>query len=242
MKRLFVALFFAFLISCTKENIDPTIPEGALYQITVNGKVHDSYEYVNGLIAKESQFGSCDTPYGIIEYGYDNGRLMVTESLMRALYSSNSGAMCDDKGDYEKTIRKSLYDSQGRLAKVLLTNTSVEYKYENDEVIKRYFQNGDTTFRVHYLKYDTKGNMTEERKPDPVNGGIVRYEYDNRVNPLHLKEGVYSQSPFRGPNNVIKAFDANGKQLWHRKFTYNAQGLPTRCDEGNGSVYVYHYK
>lgn len=242
MKRLFVALFFAFLISCTKEDVDPTIPDGSLYQITVNGKLHDSYEYANGLLAKENQFGSCDTPYGIVQYAYENGRLRVTESSMRGMYSSYSGAMCNADGDYEKSVRRFEYDSKGRLAKILLTNTSVAFEYKNDEVIKRYFQDGKATSRIHYLKYDAKGNLIEERTPDPVNGGVVRYEYDNHINPRQLKEGVYAQSPFRGPNNVIKAFDASGNQLYDRKFTYNAEGLPVQLDEGKGSIFVYHYK
>ncbi|MCE7044326.1 RHS repeat protein [Dyadobacter sp. CY312] len=242
MKRLFVTLFFAFLISCTKENVDPTIPDGSLYQITVNGKLHDSYEYANGLLAKENQYGSCDTPYAIVQYAYENGRLHATESAMRSLYSSSADAMCNPDGDYEKSVRKMEYDSQGRLAKIQLTSTSVAYEYKNDEVIKRYFQDGKATSRVHYMKYDAKGNLIEERTPDPVNGGVVRYEYDNKTNPLQLKEGVHAQSPFRGPNNVIKAFDASGNQLFYRKFTYNAAGLPVDLDEGNGSIFVYHYK
>lgn len=242
MKRLFLLLLILTIGSCTKENIDPTIPDGALYQITVNGKVQSSYEYANGLFSLEQQYGSCDTPYSISKYHYQSGNLHAVESSLRGINSSNGSALCNPEGVYEISTRSFEYDNQSRVAKVLLAHTSIEYVYTATEVVKTYMENGQATMRVHHLKYDEKGNLTEEKTPDPVNGGIVRYVYDTNPNPLFLKAGKYAESPFRGPNNVVKAFDADGKELWHRKFTYNSNGLPLQCDEGNGAVQVFHYK
>lgn len=242
MKRLFLLLLVLTVGSCTTQNIDPAIPDGALYQITVNGKIQSSYEYANGLLALESLYGSCDTPYSISRYNYKSGKIHSAESSVRGIYSSLSTALCDPKGAYDKSTRNFEYDAQGRVTKLLLVHTSVEYTYTPDEVVKHYLENGQPTSRVHYLKYDDQANLIEERTPDPVHGGVVRYEYDSHPNPLQLLEGVYAGSPFQGPHNVVKAFDVDGNLLWHRKFTYNDKGLPSHCDEGNGAVYVYHYK
>jgi hypothetical protein len=242
MKRLFVLLFVTLFISCKKDAPDPDVPEGGLYQITVNGKVYNSFEYENGLLVKQKQFGPCDTPYGIINYGYKSGKIQIEDRQMKALYSSSSTSMCDPAGAYEQSLNKIEYDAQGRISKILLAKTSVEFEYKNGEVIKRYFQDGVATSRIHYQKYDNKGNLIEEITPDLVNGGLVRYEYDDRPNPLYLNKGMYAGSAFEGPNNPVKAFGAQNQLLWERKFTYTDKGLPARCLESNGIAYVYHYQ
>lgn len=243
MKRLFVILFLALFLSCRKDAVDLTVPNGALYQITANGKVHASYEYADGLLARENQFGTCETPYSITQYNYKSGRLNLAESSTKGLYSSHSAALCDPNGKYTNSVKSSFeYDALGRLIKVIYSKTYIEYEYKENEVIQRFLENGQPPFRIHHLKYDIHGNLIEEKTPDPVNGGVTRYEYDNHQNPLSVNNGIFSPSAFKSGNNVIKAFDSSGNQLWHRKFTYNSDGLPSECDEGNGAVYVYHYR
>lgn len=241
MKRSFVLLFVVLFISCKKDSPDPTFPDAALCQTTVDGKVYTSYEYQNGLLVKQNQFGPCDTPHGMISYGYKAGKIQSEESAMKALYSSLPNAMCDPAGSYEKSWKNLEYDTQGRISKILLAKTSIEFEYKEGEVIKRYFQDGAATSRVHYQKYDNKGNLIEERTPDTVNGGVTHYEYDDHPNPLYLNKGMYAGSAFEGPNNPVKAFDAKKQLLWERKFTYTDKGLPAKCLESNGITYVYHY-
>jgi antitoxin component YwqK of YwqJK toxin-antitoxin module len=240
MKRLLMLLSATFLFSCTKDNVDTAIPDGALQRITQNGQIHASFEYSNGMLSKEKRFGHCETPYQIVQYVYQAGKLIQTETASRSTYASNSSALCDPKGDYEISVVQYSYDAQGRVKSEVLANTSVAYEYNAEDVVKRFFENGQASQRVHYLKFDTAGNLLEEKTPDPVNGGIVRYVYDNLKNPL-AGTGAYP-SAFNGPNNVTKSFDANGKQLLNRKLTYNAAGLPIQCDEGNGIVLAYHYQ
>ena len=240
MRRLFIALFVFALFSCKKETIDPSVPEGALYKIiTVNGKVHTSFDYADGLLVKKSDFSNCDTPYWITSFAYRSGKLYAVKSAVRGIYSSFSGALCDPKGTYDESISTREYDGQGRLAKLNTQNSFVEYQYNGQEVIQKFFDSSGNNVRTHYLKYDDRGNVLEEKTPDPVNGGATSYTYDTKRNPLG---GKGATSAFNGPNNAVKAFDAAGKQLWERKFTYNNDGLPSECLESNGAVYVYHYK
>ena len=245
MKRLFTAIFLNFLFSCKNGNldIDPSVPAGSLYEIKVSDKISSGYEYENGILVREKEYGACETPYSITQYNYKSGTLVSYESSYRGIYSSNSRALCDANGAFEKDFKTVKYDNLGRVSKILLKNTEVRYEYEDNQISKHITENGsNVSARVHYLKYDTSGNLIEEKTPDPANGGITRYKYDEKPNPLYFKYDKQPKSAFTSPNNVVKAYDAAGRQLWERKFTYNAKGLPESCVESNGITYSYVYK
>lgn len=243
MIRLCTVIFLIFLFSCKNRNLDPSVPAGALYEIKVSDKINTGYDYENGILVRVKEYGACETPYYITQYNHNSGTLVSYESSYRGIYSSNSRALCDPNGAYEKYSYMVEYDGQGRVNKVLSKNTFIKYEYQVNQVVKHIIENGsNVSARVHYLEYDHSGNLIEEKTPDPVNGGITRYEYDDKTNPLFFKYDKQPKSAFTSPNNVVKAYDAAGRQLWERKFTYNANGLPQSCKESNGLTYIYVYK
>lgn len=229
------------LFSCKKDNVDPNIPEGALTQITAGDKVHETFEYADGMLVKENKFSSCETPYAIVFYNYQAGRLKSVESSARGVYSSYSGAMCDPNGTFESYVSLVEYDSEGRVSKVIRDRSITEFQYKGLEVTEKIsYEQG---VRIHSLKFDQKGNLIEARTPDPVNGGVQRYEYDDKINPLYERNMASGSGyAFRGPNNLIRSFDAAGNLLWERKFKYNNKNRPEVCEESNGVSYRYHYQ
>ncbi|MCE7060652.1 hypothetical protein [Dyadobacter sp. CY343] len=232
-----------FVFSCKKDNVDPSVPADALTKITVDDKLHESFEYADGMLVKENRFGSCETPYSIVNYKYQSGRLKSVEASARGLYSSYSGAMCDPNGTFDSYKSEVEYDSEGRVSRVVRDKSTTEFEYKGREVIEKISYDQGTGARIHNLKFDERGNLIEAETPDPVNGGIIRYEYDNKINPLHERNMASGSGyAFSGPNNPIKAFDAAGNLLWERKFEYNEKDLPTVCVESNGVAYRYHYE
>jgi hypothetical protein len=231
------------LFACKKGTVDLEVPESALYQITAGSKLHATFEYADGLLAKENSFGSCETPYAITSYTYQSGRLIAMQSAARGTTSSFSGAMCDPNGSYDRYNSILEYDNKGRISKIIRGKSTTALEYNGLEVTEKVSYDGQVNARIHYLKFDSKWNLTELRTPDPVYGGVQRFEYDNKYNPLynpHIVGGF--AAIFRGPNNPVRSFDAAGNLLWERKFRYNQDGLPEICEESNGGVYTYHYK
>ncbi|CAG5069397.1 hypothetical protein DYBT9623_02133 [Dyadobacter sp. CECT 9623] len=244
MKNISLLLTFALLVfSCKKDDVNPSAPHDALIRITAGDQLYQSFEYADGMLAKENLFGSCDTPYSIVNYKYQSGRLKSVEASARGTYSSYSGAMCDPNGTFESYKSEVEYDSQGRVSKVIRDRSTTEFEYKGRDVTEKISYDHGTGARIHHLKFDERGNLTEARTPDPVNGGIIRYEYDDKINPLHERNMASGSGyAFSGPNNPIKAFDAAGNMLWERKFEYNTKQLPTTCQESNGVTYSYHYQ
>ena len=240
MIRYYSFLLALLLFSCAKEEELSPIPDGVLLQITHQGKVHESLDYENGKLFRVNSYGSCDTPFGITEYSYSNDLIKNIKRSSRGVYSSSSGAMCDPNGKYETYDSHFEYDSKGRVGKVTFSKTYVTFEYNNEEVIEKYFENGSNV-RTHYLKYDEKGNLVEERTPDPVNGGIVRYEYDNQANPMRNPFDRVG-SAFESPNNVVRAKDASNQIIFELKYTYDTNGRVKIRTEANGDTYDYHYQ
>src|SRR5690606_24157754 len=89
-----------------------------LKQVTVNGKINQSFEYnENRQLLKENFFGLCTSnPQDEYEYTYENKKLIKVESVMRSYFSSTL-AICDPlKGvQSEETF---VYDEKGRISKV----------------------------------------------------------------------------------------------------------------------------
>ena len=244
MNKLLPILFLILIISCKNDKVDPDVPTGALQKITVNGKMYASFDYSNGILVKESYFGSCETPYHVTTYDYESGRVKSVRSGLRGVYSSNSNAMCDPNGVFEVSNTTFEYDSQNRIFRALRPNSITQYIYGDKQVIEKLSYNAGASVRDEYYKYDDRGNIIEVRRTDPANAGTTKYEYDDKVNPLH-RAGTFTGgplSPFNTPNNVVKAFDPAGKLLWERKFSYTPAGLPSECAETNGAVQQYHYK
>ncbi|KAA0992964.1 hypothetical protein [Dyadobacter aurulentus] len=244
MRKFSLTISLALLLfSCKKDNVDPTIPEGALTQITAGDKVHETFEYADGMLAKENRFSSCETPYAIVSYNYQAGRLKSVESSARGVYSSYSGAMCDPNGTFESYMSLVEYDSEGRVGKVIRDRSTTEFQYNGLEVIEKISYDQGSGVRIHTLKFDERGNLIEVRTPDPIYGGVQRYEYDDKVNPLYERNMASGSGyAFRGPNNPIRSFDAAGNLLWERKIHYNDKNLPEVCEESNGVSYRYHYR
>lgn len=217
------------------------IPDGALLKITRQGKMLESFDYQNGKVIRVNTYGSCDTPYSIVEYNYSNELLESLKRSSRETYMLGPGALCDPDGKVVTYDCQFEYDSQGRIQKTVAGGSYTTFEYKNDEVIMRFFGNGITP-TTDSLKYDERGNLIERRAPNPVNGGMLRYEYDNHINPLrnlHNDDGFVPADC--GPNNIIRVRNASNEVVLEYKYTYDANGRVKSRTE-NGQVYDYHYQ
>jgi hypothetical protein len=247
MKR---TLLFAFAVvlnlSCIDDNASDLIPGETLSHLTSNGKIAESMEYEKGRLVKESYFGECDTPYMVHDYTYEAGRIVTCSAASRGVTSSLYGAWCDPALEYERSGYRFEYDTEGRLSLVVTERTTKYYHYDGREIVIRNTDN--VTERVYgetVMRTDSRGNIVEISNPESAGGGVTRYEFDNNVNPFYkigsMKLGGILPYDW-SPNNVVKAYDKDGKLLWERKFTYNAKGLPETLVETNGGIYEYHYR
>jgi YD repeat-containing protein len=237
MKKLLLVLWLPLVLGCKKDEV--TVKEGFLRQIVVQDKVHQSFEYYSGLLAKEQYFGfTCqDTPVDAFEYKYQNNRLVTLKSTLRGLYSSTS-AMCDPATGLTSE-EQFAYDPQGRLVRVNRGNSYLLFDYNAEGRVERQtrFSSDGTADHTSSFRYDARGNMVEETD---ASGRTTTYTYDQNSNPFFLmKQRPGWISPFNiSPNNVIRA---NGQAQWERTFSYHPNGLPETVLETNGLIYKYIY-
>ena len=246
MKRILLfTSTLALFLSCKDNSTGPLTPGEMLARITVDGKVEETKEYRNGRLIKESNFGGCDTPFMVHEYSYEGDRIAGSSAAMRGIYSSLSTALCNPEGKYERSERRFEYDKEGRLSSSGNGQTNITYSYDGPVITMRYVNNQTGKVSTEtVMKTDANGNIVEVSNPESAGGGVTRYEYDKKVNPLYKIKSmrIGAMSPFESsPNNVIKAYDKNGNVLWERKFSYNLKDLPEKCLETNGVTYHYHY-
>ncbi len=243
MKVIYLSVFLLILFSCKKDKIETAAPEGGLIEVSVSGKVSENYEYLDGLLVRENQFFSCDTPVMTISYAYQSGLLKLVKNTSRGLYSSLSTAMCDPKTPVDERLTSFEYGKDNRLEKAVRANNTSVFLYDSrgfPEKVVTTFATGEQ--QVKLLKYDNRGNLIEESGAGMINGESRVYAYDNQPNPyFKMKKIAEYVSPFNCPNNVVKAYDQAGKLLWERKFSYNSAGQPSECIETNGLVYSYKY-
>lgn len=246
MRSVYFLLLITLFFSCKKDNVEADInpPADALSKIIVNGKVSEEYEYKNGRLAKESSYFNCDTPRMIFNYVYDSNLLIRLTTQSRGMYSSSSTELCNPDSKFDERQESLKYDGKGQLVRRDAPSTYFIYERNAEGQVVSITQYFGSESKKTSLKYDSNGNLSEISGAANINGDPVRYEYDNQTNPYHSMtrfDNLFA-SPYHSPNNVIKAFDKDGKQLWERNFTYNSAGLPIKCVETNGLVYEYQYQ
>ncbi len=239
-------MLLLLVFSCKENTVDRSIPEGMLYKITKNGKTVDSLSYEGGRLKKQFLFSGCDYANRTIVYNYRSDRLNTVEFISRASSNTSYGENpCDPSAETQVLSRKILYGSDGRISGFHDEKHAAYYFYNGLDILME-IRNGDTgkTVQENSLKLDAFGNLLEMATPSPINGGITRYEYDDKVNPYkRVREFHYDGlTAYNGPNNVVKAFDADGRLIWERKFTYRSDGQPQTCLEPDGVAYEYHYR
>ncbi|MHA4739619.1 hypothetical protein [Dyadobacter sp. MSC1_007] len=241
MKFILPILFVGLLVSCQKK-IDPEIPAGALIKITAQGKLHQKLEYGNGKVFRLLAYNSCELPYSIVDFGYDDDKINFIRKGDRGLLSSWSGATCDPNLPFEYQNYSFERDKQGRVSKVIGKYSTVTYSYNGQKAtVQVNRESGGPAWNI-YLTFDGNGNIIERRDSETDTLGLTRFEYDNHTNPLRGLDSFGMPNPFTCPNNVLRSLDSRGQVQWERKFTYNNAGWPQSLSEGTGIEYQYHYQ
>ena len=99
------------------------------------------------------------------------------------------------------------------------TRARYEYSYENGNIVKADYINGDEQIEF-----------------------TIRYQYDDKVNPYY--EWMFTIDPVQrySRNNVTSA-QVNASTPYKTEYTYNEYGLPlTKKDVANGAVLTYEYE
>lgn len=241
MKLLLPLLLVGLFLSCHKK-VDPEVPAGALFKVTSKGQLYQRLEYGNGRVARLLGFNGCESPYSVVDFGYDDGRINFTRRGDRGLLSSWSGALCDPNLPFEYHNYSFERDKQGRISKVTGKYMTAIYSYDgNKATVQVNRESGDPAWHI-YLTFDGNGNIIERRNSETDTLGLTRFEYDNNPNPLRELDFSGLPNPFTCPNNVVRSLDSRGEVLWERKFTYNTAGWPVTLNEGTGVEHQYHYQ
>lgn len=239
MKNFLVLLLLLMCcFGCEKGSIGDPGDMWLLQEISVDGKIYESFEYDGMLLTKESYYGHCkDNPVSEYTYFYKDDRLNKLNTVTRAFYS-DLNMMCNPESGYRSDAHFQ-YNNEGKLSKVTMDSTYIEFQHTPQGFVRQsvlYRHDGQKVAEIYY-RYDPKGNLIEVSDAD----GAVQYKYDDKINPFYLMNQRPGWiSPFnKSPNNVIKAM---GATEFEREFEYNARGLPVQLRESNGLTYLYNYQ
>jgi YD repeat-containing protein len=253
-----LCLFF----SCKKEIINETPYLPRLYKITQNNKPVFTFDYDEaGRLIGENEYLSCDTEIRKTTYRYSDGRL-VSHSVKEKLLGHNGPVWypgsqfvedCSDRATYRTQTSILKYNQAGRVTKITNDNYVSEYVYESNGTAKATLTSGPS-FTTTYSRYDTSGNLIEEKGegsgnvvlghpigfyygniPDDDNG-LKNYLYDSGRNPLY-NIVIW---PFHFPGNLKKLYRNNLEFEWSYK--YDEHGFPLERMAANGSKWIYHYR
>ncbi|MBA4053743.1 MAG: hypothetical protein C0490_03440 [Marivirga sp.] len=229
------ALLFCF--ACDESSVKNPSGGPQLSEIRADGKIQQTFEYSNGLLAKENVFGVCiDNPSDEYAYSYADNKLNNIHLTIRGIYS-NLAALCDPaKGLRYKEYYE--YNSNNDIIGISRENSYTTFIYNSEGLVEKQFVEFDQGTLETTYAYDVNGNLIAETDPD---GNVTWYQYDNRKNPYYdMNQRPGWISPFnKSPNNVIRA---SGHYNFERTLLYNSEGFPTEIMEDNGIRYVYVYR
>lgn len=240
MRPLLKLAILLLCLACEKEPSMQPASAPFLKQIMVDDKVYMSFEYNEGLLAREARFAAeCEeSPLFEFSYVYENGKLSGIRHMTKMLYS-NTNKICDPSSGLRFTTNFE-YNTDGMISKVVGDSSYTEFFYNQEGLIEKYvvYDLKGQEYAGNYYEYDPRGNLIQVTYSD---GNATHYEYDNKINPFYrMNQRPGWISPFnKSPNNVIKA---TGRENFERTFEYNEEGLPIRLLEDNGLTYSYYYQ
>lgn len=238
MRSLLPFCLLVIVASCSKDQNG--IGGKRLESVTVNGKLYERFSYdAQARLQKSDLFGHCMlSPMDEEEFIYDGDRLVKTIATSRSLYSSST-ASCDPAGGL-RTEKTYTYNSAGKIDKVKLPNSSVQFFYNNAGLVERQVIDNNPAYTNRY-EYDARGNLV---KVIDNQGSVTTYEYDDKKNPYYLiKVHPSIITAFNvSPNNVVRGL-GSGAVFFTRQFTYHSDGLPATVTESNiPSTYTFNYR
>lgn len=237
MRKFSILLILSLtIVACSKQsNQDSQLQ---LRRITVNGNIHENFEYNDdGQLKKDESYYSCTVPSDECTYVYKNKRLDSVKLVNRGIYSS-SIAQCDPQSGI-RTYSTFEYDNAGRIYKIRKENSTIEYTYNSvGRVDMQTTSGGGTNLHISTFKYDARGNLVETN----IQGVITYYEFDNKKNPYFLmkRRPDVLISFFVSPNNVVKIKNPGGTAVVIG-YEYNLRDMPTKMFDPNGLTYSFTY-
>jgi RHS repeat protein len=236
---LYIALLMLF-ISCKKEPGSINWNGKLLTRVSANGKTYETFQYnADKQLLKYKYFGFCDVnPTDEDNFFYENKKLKKVESVIRSMYSSST-AICDPATGISSDASFE-YNSQGQLIKIFHGTSFSDLIYNGKGLIEKVALNGGGPQTFYLFEYDARGNVIKQTDPQ---GGVITYEYDNKLNPFYLiRHKPHVITAFNlSPNNVVKG--TSGGNSFTRHIEYNQDGLPASVTEStNNTVYQFQYQ
>ena len=239
MKKLAILFLLTLSLSCADKSAEPTPVAGEkkLIALTLNNKPIRKFEYDKDMLVKENIYISCETnPTDEFIYQYKDGRVHKLITIFRSS-SSNSDDFCNPASG-AKSEATFEYNSAGQLAKVINTNFTTEFTYNDKGLVEKQTDIHGNGSIITTFEYDSRGNLIKETYP----GGLsTQYTYDDKINPYYkMKQRPHWISYYnKSPNNVIKA---TGKYInFELSYKYSADGYPTEILDNDGTTYKYEY-